>query len=145
MSEPFLRWLNDKVDIAAAGEGDFEFIIPTGGTAKIKEITYHIFRNTAQTDPGEGGSEQTSEEIYVKKFAITKKGTSEQVDLIDGTPNIKEIAGDGKLAKILDPAPVAENNQTVTITLQNDDSVTCTISVTLMVEIDTIARKPAGQ
>lgn len=140
-----LRIVNVKTDIATITETDFSFSMPSGGVSELRETTYHLLRASVLAAAGEGGNFYTSEMIIIKKFEVMKAGSSQKTNLLSGTPNIKEVAGDGKLSKLMTVIETLENNESVTITIRNNDTVTVTVSFTLWIAVFPRARSIAAQ
>jgi hypothetical protein len=140
-----LKILNVTKDLVAATESTYVFTVPSGGDGEIREATHHLLRSAALTDPGEGGSELTSEAIKVKSFEIVKKGASERTNLLSGSPNIKEFAGIGMLTRLFTVIETSENNEEINILVRNDDTVTVKVSLTLVLMVKTKRREIAAQ
>jgi hypothetical protein len=140
-----LRILNVTTTLTAGTEDDFVFTVPAGGVAELNEATYHLKRDSALTDPGEGGSEWTSEDVIIKKLEVTKVGESERKNLLSGTPNIKEFGGDGKLTRLFTVVETLENNEDIVITVRNNDAVDVRVSLTLNLKIVPRPRRIAAQ
>lgn len=140
-----LKILNETKTLATVTEDDFVFTVPPGGIGELREATFHLYRADALTDPGEGGSERTSELVVIKSLEVTKVGHSERVNLLSGTPNIKEFGGDGKLTRLFTIIEQLENNEDIIVKVRNNDSVNVTISLTLTLAVKTKAREIAGQ
>jgi hypothetical protein len=125
--------------------------MPSGGVSELREITFHILRGsqaspTALSSAGEGGNFFTSEHVTIKKFEVMKSGASQKTNLLSGTPNIKEIAGDGKLSKLMTVVETLENNEAVTITTRNNEpSIAVHVSMTLWIAVFPRARRIAAQ
>lgn len=137
-----LKILNVVESIAAATESDFSFKAPSGGVLELREATYHMKRVPPLSGSVNG---YESEDIKIKALYVTKQGASERVNLLTGTPNLKEFAGDGKLSKLFTVVETLENNEDIIITVRNDDSVTVRVSITLHVAIFPRARRIAAQ
>lgn len=146
-----LRMVNATTDIAAGTETDTTYTMPSGGVSELREMTYHILRGTiaapvALSAAGEGGNFFTSEEVIIKKFEVMKAGASQKTNLLSGTPNLKEVAGDGKLSRLFTVIETLENNEVVTITIRNNEpSVPVHVSTTLWVAVFPRARRIAAQ
>lgn len=146
-----LRMVNSTTDISAGTESDTTYTMPSGGISELREITYHMLRGTQAvpvplSSAGEGGNFYTSESVTIKKFEVMKAGASQKTNLLSGTPNIKEIAGDGKLSKLMTVVETLENNEVVTITIRNNEpSAAVHVSLTLWVAVFPRARRIAAQ
>jgi len=137
--------LNVTKTLLAGTEDTFTFSVPPGGVGELKEATFHVQRASALSEAGEGGSKYTSELVIVKSLEVIKSGESERKNLLSGTPNIKEFAGDGKLSKLFTVIEVLENNEDVLITVRNNDSASVAVSLTLWLKVIPRARDIAGQ
>lgn len=146
-----LKIVNSTNDIGTTNEVDFTFTMPSGGVNEMRELTYHILRGTAAVpvalaNAAEGGNFFTSEQCIIKKFEVFKAGSSQKVNLLTGTPNIKEVAGDGKLARLLTVIETLENNEQVVITIHNNDTAQpLHVSFTIWVATFPRARRIAAQ
>ena len=143
-----LKILNVTQNVPAGTDLDFVMTVPPGGVGELMEATYHLFRGgvaapTAQ--PGNSYDPFTSDLIRIKNLQVTKVGSSERTSLLSGTPNIKEFAGDGKLARLFTVIETLENNEDIRITVHNDDTVTVEVSITLTLAIKPREREIAGQ
>jgi hypothetical protein len=140
-----LKILNVTKTISTATEEDFVFSIPPGGIGELRETTFHIKRASALAAAGEGGSFLTSEDIKIKSLEVTKQGQSERTNLLNGEPNIKEFAGDGKLSKLFTVIEVLENNEDAIVKVRNDDTVDVRVSLTIWIASLPRERRIAAQ
>ena len=83
--------------------------------------------------------------MVIKSLEVVKQGASERVNLLSGTPNIKECFGDGKLSKLFTVIERLENNEDVLIKIRNDDAYAVKISVTLWFAVRPRERRIAAQ
>lgn len=137
-----LRIINvTNAALAAAASADFTFSVPSGGIGEILEATCRLKRTSIIT----GYTELISEDVIINSMKIIKPGRSESVDLVDGTPNILEFAGSGKLPRLFTVVEQADMNSDVVINITNNDSATVKISLTLFLAVRVAPRDIAAQ
>ena len=145
-----LKIINVTKTLAAASETDFSFRVPPGGIGLMKEATYHLKRSESlapavTATAGQTNDVFTSEDIIIKSLEVVKQGASERVNLLSGTPNIKEFAGDGRLSKLFTVIETLENNEDAVIKVRNDDTVDVRVSITLYFAVKPRERRIAAQ
>jgi hypothetical protein len=145
-----LKILNVTKTIAALTEETFKFSVPPGGVGLLKEATYHLLRSASlapgvTATAGQTSDVFTSELIRLKSLEVTKVGASERVNLLSGTPNIKEFAGDGRLSKLFTVIETLENNEDILTNVRNDDAVDVEVSLTLWLAVKPRERRIAAQ
>jgi hypothetical protein len=143
-----LKLINVTKTLATATEDTWKFSVPPGGVGLLKEATFHLFRGgqgTPTQQPNNNSDPFTSDLVRVKSLEVTKVGASERTNLLSGTPNIKEFAGDGRLSKLFTVIETLENNEDVLMLVRNDDSVSVEISITLWFAIKPRERRIAAQ
>lgn len=136
-----LKILNVTKTLTAATAEDFEFTVPSGGDGQILEATVHLKRASILSSY----TTLDSEDIVVTGLEILKKEGSERTQLLDGTPNIKEFAGTGMLPRLFTVVETSENNEDIVIGVQNNDSVSVRVSLTLYLAVKTKIRDIAAQ
>lgn len=136
-----LKILNVTKTITAGLSEDFEFQVPAGGDGQLLESTYHLKRASLISSY----LTLDSEDIVVTGLEMMKKEASERTQLLDGTPNIKEFAGSGALPRLFTVVETSESNETIKITIQNNDSASVRVSLTLYLAVKTKQRQIAAQ
>lgn len=144
-----LKILNSTQVVPAGQEETFTFTVPAGGVGELMEATFHLLRG-GPSNPTPIAAQQTtdiytSELIRLKSLEVTKVGASERTNLLDGTPNIKEFAGNGMLARLFTVIETLENNEDINIIVRNDDSVAVEVSMTLTLAVKPREREIAAQ
>jgi|GEM_PF-4146759 len=149
-----LKILNVTRTIDPSQEEDYSFAIPAGGVGELRESTFHLKRSeplsctlggTTHPAPGENGNIWTSEDVVIKSLEVVKQGQAERTNLLSGSPNIKEFAGNGMLSKLFTVVEVLENNEDVIIKVRNDDTVEVRVSLTLWIASLPRERRIAAQ
>lgn len=123
MGDGTLMFSSQSSRIPANSFSDLEFNIPPGGVAKIKSMTAKI-----QFD---------SDDIDVSQVKITRRGESQTVDLTQGTMNLKEYVGNGRLPRVMPIIENADQNSVLTLRLTNNDP-SATVLVNLTHEFELI-------
>lgn len=136
-----LKIINVTKTMTTLSEQDFKFSVPPGGVGLLKEATVHLERAAIITNY----TELTSEKVVVKSLEVVKQGASQRVNLLSGTPNIKEFAGDGKLSKLFTVIETLENNEDVIVKVYNGDTETVIVSLTLWFAVQPRERRIAAQ
>ncbi len=127
-----MQIINVRKSLAAGIEDSFVFKVPTAAMAELRELTYFL-------DPD-------SDKINVKSFQLFRWRASERVNLLkDGDPNIKEIAGDGKMVRLMPVIEIVQDNEDIIVDIINNDSHSVNISLTLYFKIGDADRSIAGQ
>ncbi len=143
-----LKILNVTKTLATGTEDSFIFTCPPGGSGLMKEATFHLFRGGQDTPTAQGpntADPYTSDLVRIKSLSVMKLGSSERVNLLSGSPNIKEFAGDGRLSKLFTVIETVENNEDIEVLVRNDDSVDVEVSLTLWLAVQPRERQIAAQ
>jgi len=128
-----MQIINVRKSLAAGIEDSFVFKVPTAAQAELRELTYFL-------DPD-------SDKINVKSFQLFRWRASERVNLLkDGDPNIKEIAGNGMLVRLMPVIEIVQDNEDIVIDIINNEaSAVINVSFTLYFKIGDADRSIAGQ
>lgn len=128
-----MQIINVRKTLAAGIEDNFAFKVPVAAKAELREMTYFLVPDSSS--------------INVKSFEVLRWRASEKVNLLkDGDPNIKEVAGNGQLPRLMPVIEVLEDNEEVTLKIKNNEANTAiNISVTLYFKIGDAPRDIAGQ
>lgn len=145
-----LKILNVTKVVGPGLEETFKFSVPPGGVGLLKESTFYLNRSVSlapATTPAAGQTADvfTSNLVRLKSLEVVKVGASERVNLLSGTPNIKEFAGDGRLSKLFTVVETLENNEDCLVNVRNDDAVDVEVSLTLWFAVKPRERRIAAQ
>jgi hypothetical protein len=102
-----LLMFNQTFRILAQQEQRFVFTAPKLLDAKIKEATFHLF--------------PFSEHITVKDITLVRPDESEHIGLLDGTMDVRELAGDGLLSRLFEVIELLRNREDLVVTVRNDE------------------------
>jgi hypothetical protein len=120
MPEGTLRFINQFVTLTPTGTPGAtavaRYSIPSGGVARLKSIRFTDDLDDGMTDV-----------IAVK---IIRRGHGQSIDLLSGTPNLREYAGIGKLPKVPPIVEGADQDTDFEVTLLNRDTAIHKISLT---------------
>lgn len=94
--------------IAAQSETRFVFTAPKLMNAKIKESTFAITPD--------------SEHITIKDITLVRPYDHENVGLLDGTMNIKELCGDGQLSRVFQTIETLQAQEDLIVLVRNDET-----------------------
>lgn len=109
---------NQTAFIPAQQESRFVFTAPKLMDAKIKEVTHFV---TPESD-----------DIIVKQITLVRPDESEHIDLLDGTMDVRELAGDGELSRILETIELLRNREDLVMVVRNEEpNAAIRVSVTV--------------
>lgn len=127
--------LNDRKTITANGAtATFSYQIPSVEIAYIIEITYDIV-NSRVLPVAIGANQIDPAQILVEQFSFQRAGTTESADIVlAGAPTVAEVAGNGKLPRLLTRIIELNPHQAMEIILKNNGTINADVSLTFWLE-----------